>query len=636
MLLGRLSAVLLPIAIVGGLFLWPIVSGDRRYPTGYDTTKYIFRVNAVVGEGVDSLDDITPPSLRLGTNPERPGYPVIASLTGGVLHMDALGFAMVTPAVMAVAIALSAGAFAVVLLRQPGWAFPLFAVATGASVMVAVTAVGGADNLIIDSFALGLFVCSLAFADRQAGFTGALLLSAGAALVHWSFAVLALALMSFVAVVFVGPSIRQARNGGSWWETPALRLAAVIGGSVVVGAASMFVAPALPGKIPHNTPERIQRKNAVRLPPLRLPAWAVASTAGAAASLFASDQRRRMTTVLLVGWGAAPLGAALLYRVGWNVPPYRFAAFALALPILATLLVTDLGRLVARRLPVVGILVGASLAVAPVALVTSWSAEYWWSQPSIPEEQFDQSRAAGRYLTSIGDERPVVYLTSRSEITLPDHMIRGGVPPSFVDDVYVFPGTLKELRFLQEDPEGELLIPTRNRRSLAARELTADLLVQDPIVLYLSAFNGNRPAPAGLPEVQPGVFVVQGPSIVVEPAVSPGTSDVVVDALALAALLAVVGIGWSVALAPGGLLARAGLAMVFGLAALAIVGTVASRLGLPLRGPPGTALVIAAALAGWVVKGFGHLRTRPARHREARSAPDLRPTDPGEGRTDPS
>ena len=618
-MLGRLSAVLLPIAIVGGLFLWPIASGDRRYPTGYDTTKYIFRVNAVVADGVDSLEHITPPSLRLGTNPERPGYPVIASLTGGVLHMDALGFAMVIPAVMAVAIALSAGAFAVVLLRQPAWAFPLFAIATGASVMVAVTAVGGADNLIIDSFVLGLFVCSLAFADRQAGFTGALVLSAGAALVHWSFGVLALALLSFVAVVFVVPSLQHARNGGSWWETPALRLAAVIGGSVVVGAASMFLAPALPSKIPHNTPEKIQRKNAIRLPPLRLPVWAVASTAGAAASLFASDQRRRMTTVLLVGWGAAPLAAALLFRVGWNVPPYRFAAFALALPILATLLFTDLGRLVARTIPVLGILVGALLAVAPVALATSWSAHHWWAQPPISEEQFDQSRAAGRYLASIGEERPVVYVTSHPEITLPDHVIRGGVPPSFVDDVYLFPGTLKEIRFLQEDPEGELLSPTRNRRSLAARELIADVLVQDPIVMYLSAFNGQRPAPPGPLEVQPGVFVVQGPFSEVEPAPSPGTAEVVLDALALAALLTAVGIGWSVTLAPGDLLARAGLAMAFGLAVLAVAGTVASKLGLPLQGGAGTALVIAAALGGWLVKVLSHLRMRSGSHRPAQS-----------------
>ncbi|MGH2640514.1 MAG: hypothetical protein ACRDGO_02315 [Actinomycetota bacterium] len=621
MLLGRLGAVLLPIAIVGGLFLWPIVSGDRRYPTGYDTTKYIFRVNAVIADGVDSLNHITPPSLRLGTNPERPGYPVIASLTGGVLRMDALGFATVFPAVMAVAIALSAGAFAVVLLRQPGWAFPLFAIATGASVMVAVTAVGGADNLIIDSFVLGLFVCSLAFADRQAGFTGALLLSAGAALVHWSFGVLALALLSFVAVVFVVPSFRHARNGGSWWETPALRLAAVIGGSVVVGTASMLVAPALPGKIPHNTPEKIQKKNAIRLPPLRLPFWAVASTAGAAASLFASDQRRRMTTVLLVGWGAAPLAAAILFRVGWNVPPYRFAAFALALPILATLLVTDLGRLVARRVPVLGILVCALLAVALVALATSWSADYWWSQPSIPEEQFDQSRAAGRYLTPISEERPVVYITSHPEITLPDHVIRGGVPPSFVDDVYLFPGTLREIRFLQEDPEGELLSPTRNRRTLAARELIADVLLQDPIVLYLSAFNGQRPAPAGLPEVQPGVFVVQGPPSVVEPAASPGSGDVVLDAIALTALLAAVGIGWAVSLAPGALLARAGLAMAFGLAVLAVAGTVASKLGLPLQGGAGTAVVVVAALGGWIVKVFAHLRRRSGSDQPAESVP---------------
>jgi hypothetical protein len=619
-MLGRLGCVVLPIAIVGGLFLWPVASGAQRYPAGFDTTKYIYRANAVAADGIDSLDDIAPPTLRLGTNPERPGHPVIVSLTGSFLDMDTLEFATVSPAVMAVAIALSAGAFAVVLLRQPWWAFPLFAVATGASILVARTAVGSVDNMIIDSIVLGLFVCSLAFADRQTGFVGALVLVAGATLVHWSFTLLALALLGGVGVVFVVPSRRHARSGGSWWETPSLRLAAIVGGSVAVGTASMFVAPALPRKIPWVEAERIELKNALRLPALRLPVWAVAATAGAAVSLSAKDNRRRMTSVLLIGWGATVVVATLLFRMGWNVPPYRYATFALALPILATLFVTTLGTLIARRLPIFGTVVGVSLAVAAVVWATSWSVDYWQSQPSIPEEQFDQSLAAGRYLASTGEERPVVYITSLAQIVFPDHMLRAGVPPSFVDDVYVFPGTLRELRFLQENPGEELLNPGANRRSQTARELIADVFVRDPIVLFLSAFNEGRRAPPS-PEVQPGVFVVQGSSGVIEPAATPGTSDVVVEALALAALLAAVGIGWSVALAPGDLLARAGLAMAFGLAVLALVGTVAGRLGLPLRGPSGTALVIAAALGGWVVKALGHLRTSSGRHRQARSAP---------------
>jgi hypothetical protein len=618
-MLGRLSGVVVPIAIVGGLFLWPVASGAQRYPTGFDTTKYIYRANAVAADGIDSLDDIAPPSLRLGTNPERPGYPVIVSLTQSVLDMDTLEFAMVTPAVMAVAIALSAGAFAVVLLRQPWWAFPLFAIATGASILVARTAVGSADNLIIDSIVLGLFVCSLAFADRQTGYAGALVLTAGGTLVHWSFTLLALALLGGVGVVFMVQALRHTRNGGSWWETPSLRLAAVVGGSVAVGTASLFVAPALPRKIPWVEAERIQLKNALRLPALRLPVWAVASTAGAAVSLSAADHRRRMTTVLLIGWGATVVVAALLFRAGWNVPPYRYATFALALPILATLLVTTLGTLIARRLPILGSLVGVALAVAAVLWATWWSVDYWSSQPSIPEEQFDQSLAAGRYLASTGEERPVVYITSLPQIVFPDHILRAGVPPSFVDDVYVFPGTLRELRFLQGDPEGELLNPAPNRRALAARELMAEVLVQDPIVLFLSAFNEGRRAPPN-PEVQPGVFVMQGPSGVIEPAAPSGASDIVVDAFALAALLAIVGVGWSVALAPGDLLARAGLAMAFGLAVLGVVGTVAGRLGLSLRGSSGMALVIATALGGWVVEATRHLRTRPARHRQAGSA----------------
>ncbi|HEX6265182.1 MAG TPA: hypothetical protein VF036_07860, partial [Actinomycetota bacterium] len=409
-------------------------------------------------------------------------------------------------------------------------------------------------------------------------------------------------------------SRRHTRSGGSWWETPSLRLAAIVGGSVAVGTASMLVAPALPRKIPWVEAERIELKNALRLPALRLPVWAAAATAGAAVSLSATDNRRRMTSVLLIGWSATVVVAALLFRMGWNVPPYRYATFALALPILATLFVTTLATLIARRLPILGTFVGVSLAVAAVVWATSWSVDYWRSQPSIPEEQFDQSLAAGRYLASTGEERPVVFITSLPQIVFPDHMLRAGVPPSFVDDVYVFPGTLRELRFLQENPGEELLNPGANRRSQTARELIADVFVRDPIVLFLSAFNEGRRAPPSQ-EVQHGVFVVQGPSGAIEPAASAGTSDVVGDALALAALLAAVGIGWSVALAPGDLLARTGLAMAFGLALLAVVGTVAGRLGLPLRGASGTALVIATALGGWVVKAIGHLRTSSGRHR---------------------
>jgi hypothetical protein len=617
--------MLIPIAIVGALFLWPLVSGARRYPPGFDTTKYIFRANAVAADGLDSLDDITPPSLRLGTNPDRPGYPVIASLAGSVLGVDAVGFAMVTPAVMAVAVALGAGAFAVVLLRQPGWAFPLFAIGTGASILVARTAIGSADNLIVDSIVFALFACAIGFADRLPGFAGALLLSAGATLVHWNFAVIALALLGGVAVVFAIPSLLQVRDGRSWWETPAPRLAAVIGGSVAVGAASLLVAPAPPQKLPKVPIAKIELKNAKRLPGLRLPVWAAASTAGGVVAWFSADHRRRMTTVLLIGWGATPIAATLLFRAGENVPPYRFATFALALPMLATLLVTSPGTLVAGRRPVLGVLIGITLGGASVAWATAWTADYWWNQPSIPEDQFDQSLTAGRYLASIGEERPVVFITSLPKITLPDHLIRGGVPPSFVDDVYLFPGSLEELRILQEDPEAEVLSPTFNRRGLAARALVADLLAEEPIVLFLSAFNVDAPVPKGL-EVQPGVLVVEGPPpIGVEPPAPPRRVGIVLDALALASLLMLVGVGWSAALAPGGLLTQGGLAMAFGLAVLAVGGTVADRLGLPLRGAPATGLVVALALGGWVVMVAGHLRRR--RWPAASASADARPED---------
>ena len=73
LVLGGLGAVVLPIAIVGGLFLWPVASGAQRYPAGFDTTKYIYRANAVAADGIDALDEIAPPRCVSGRIPNGRG-----------------------------------------------------------------------------------------------------------------------------------------------------------------------------------------------------------------------------------------------------------------------------------------------------------------------------------------------------------------------------------------------------------------------------------------------------------------------------------------------------------------------------------------------------------------------------------
>jgi hypothetical protein len=89
-------------------------------------------------------------------------------------------------------------------------------------------------------------------------------------------------------------------------------------------------------------------------------------------------------------------------------------------------------------------------------------------------------------------------------------------------------------------------------------------------------------------------------------------------------LLFLVGFGWAVALVPAGWLEKAGTAPAFGIAALAVSGLIADRLGFRLVGGSGVAIVIIAALLGWGTYALQLIpRDRlPWRRRRAAPAPE--------------
>jgi hypothetical protein len=620
-LVGGAAALLVTSVVVGGIFLWQFAVGDRRYPSGFDTPKYFFRANAVIAEGVGALEHITPPSLNLGTNPERPGHPTVAAIIDGSLGVDPFELSLILPAVMAVAIGLAAGSFAVQVLRESEWAFPVFAIATGGSVLVARTAVGSADNLIIDSIALAFLGCSVTFADRDRGLVGALLLAAGGMLVHWNLMVIAFALLAGVTVVYAIPSLLRWRGGARAWHTPAPRLAALLGMSAVAGAAALFTAPALPTKIPHVGMPKIRIKNADRLPAMRLPFSVAVAAMGGAVAWLASGARRRMGLILLVGWAASVPIAALLLEAGRRIPVYRVAAFALALPMLGAALITTPARLLARRMPLGGIVLSLVLGVTLLGATLTWTARFWFKQettnlggaPRVVASRMEQSMAAGRYLEGIGEVRPAIFLASTAKalagkLALPDHLIRGGVPPGWVDDVYVFPGSLEELQALRGGADEVLSDPTVGRRSLEARAVVQQILDEAPVVLFLTSFGGGSGVPA-TQEVAPGVFVVEGPASgpVAQENEVPGR--VVGNAIALGVLLMVVGMGWSMALTSGSILVRLGFAMPFALSSLALVGTVVGRV-VPLSRSASIATLAAVGGIGWLTALRRELTTR--------------------------
>src|SRR5207248_2576286 len=100
-------------------------------------------------------------------------------------------------------IALAAGAFAVRVLGEPGWAFPVYAVGIGASVNVALIAIGYADTLLASSILLAAATAAVLAAGEEATIAGTMFLMSGATLVHWNFAVMFLAILVGLLVLLL-------------------------------------------------------------------------------------------------------------------------------------------------------------------------------------------------------------------------------------------------------------------------------------------------------------------------------------------------------------------------------------------------------------------------------------------------
>ncbi|MGH7539496.1 MAG: hypothetical protein ACRELC_00695, partial [Gemmatimonadota bacterium] len=163
-------------------------------------------------------------------------------------------------------------------------------------------------------------------------------------------------------------------------------------------------------------------------------------------------------------------------------------------------------------------------------------------------------------------------------------------------------------------------------RSLLARVVVDEILDQAPVVIYLRSFGAGSDVPDA-PEVAPGVFVVDGPPTGPVAPNDVAHGDVIGHAVGFGAVLMLIGMGWSTALTSGSILVRLGLSMPFALASLAIVGTVMSRVAVPLDGGPAIAIVAATGGIGWLA---ALARGAEIRKRSSRSDPALKPDAAGD------
>jgi hypothetical protein len=107
------------------------------------------------------------------------------------------------------------------------------------------------------------------------------------------------------------------------------------------------------------------------------------------------------------------------------------------------------------------------------------------------------------------------------------------------------------------------------------------------------------------------VTLIEGPAIHVPylpPPRTPSPAGLALLAGACLLVLIVVGSGWAVTLTDLSPVGTVSVSPAFGLAALGLFGTIASRLGVPLRGASAIVIVAGSMAAGWVPVAARRLR----------------------------
>lgn len=610
---------------VAGQFLFLYLRNSPAVPLGFDTPQYLWRANVVADEGLGRLAESGTDWFR--DHADRPGYPVLAATIQSVTGVSPFDLAFVLPAVMATLIGLAAGTFAVRVLREPLWAFFVYAVIVGVSINVALTAPGLSDNLIVDAVVMAAATTALLVSAGMPTTVATVLLMVGAALIHWPFAVFFMGLMAVLTAALVPDSFLAWRRGERLMRTPAGRLGMALGASGAAMVASLGLMPVGPSP-PRVGPGELVRKLRARATWFQVPIMGPAAVVGAGALLVRRDRLRLRGTLLMLVWGVSAAAGVFLLNLGVKVPGHRLLGFALGVPVLAAAAVTGvaaaLGRWRRWLRPVAVLVVLAALAGGSALGHVAWSrAAKRWITPS----QLVQAELASGYLEHVGNEGPVVFVINPfaahpgQPAALSFRVLRAGLSGSRAPDSYIYLGDPSELMAgrptLRPERQGY------DRISLRYWVDVEPVLPQDPIVLLLPAFNHGLAAQKMLDAgtaVEPGLFVVQGPippgwnpEIPAPP--QPASAMALVGRLtSVLALLWVVGLGWAILLLPLGWGARVALAPTVGVSALVLGGVAAGRLwdlGFSAFGPW---VAIAVATLGWGLLLFRILfRRRRAR-----------------------
>ncbi|MEX0991222.1 MAG: hypothetical protein WD004_03005 [Actinomycetota bacterium] len=623
------ASVVLAMAGVAVLFLMPYLSGRVSFPVGTDTKKYIWRATLAADQGLGALPGSAPPEFE--DNPDRPGYPAIAATVWGTMGIDPVRLAEILPAVMAIIIGLGAGVFAVRCLGHPRWVFAIFLLVVGASIQVARTAVGYADNLIVDAVlmaaAVAITVTPIGRRDPPKHFTrrsmaAAAFLLTGAAVIHWIFALVFLMLLGVVAVFRLPSSLRARRSYRiALPNTESGRLVGTIALTLVCGFIALLIGPALPSVLPSNDPARLTEKFQAFVPLFSLSVTVALAATGAVLVLLAATRARWRAVLLALAWAAVGLVAVWAFDKGVHFAAYRFLGFALGIPLLGAVAIVWPGRL-GRRSGPIGRVLGATLMVVAIGASVGAAQAGWngddpmWAEKEPVADKIAEVETVERYLMSVGWEGPIVFVDQQRTATAL-HLIRAVLPADLIPRTYAYLGDTETL--LSGKPTIIAGEDEFNRKSLKTWPSVEAALAENAVVVDLSPEPGDEAVVTEGFALTDGITILRGPLPTerisqAKPHLAPSSPwSLVWRTTLLLMWLAVAGLGWSVSLIEAPWAYRLALAPAFGIATLALGGVVGSRFGASFSGTPIKVVTVVAALLGWVPLVVGGIRSRGSR-----------------------
>ncbi len=629
----RLAAlVTATLAAVGALlflFLSPYFANRYHVSVGNDAPQYLARARIVAGGGLDALANAFPAPLT--ANPDRPGYPVVANLLDSTLGIAPDRLAFMFSAVLSVVIGLAAAAFSRMAMEEPPWSFPVYALLVGGSTSTVLTAIGHVDNLMVDAVLLAGAGAAVLVADGRPAMLAAILLLGSTAIVHWNFALLFAAVLGVFTASLVPASIQALRKGTRAVDTPAARMAGLLAGSAVVGGAAFLPAPGAPHVV--ELPRAQLAVDYARTSSkYRLPILGPLGVAGATAlALMHRTRRRAYALILLVVWAAVGLVAILLFERGSAIPAHRLLPFAYGIPILAAAGVVGLARLSGERLRGFGSVAGAAGRVAGAVVVVagligSGVVAYRILSvrtPFLSDTALEETATAANIASTLAAGRPVVLVVNWPDLgagtfygVAPAYRWTSAwLPPGERPRLHVYLGSAANLMAGRPSAGPDALF---DETSAALWEDIRPVASDRPVVVEMKSFDKHfskfvKRHPGS--EVAPRVAVggVASPGTITVPRLpDPPRNESLVGLAVLTLLgLAAAGMGWSSSLLPAGWLERVACAPAFGIAALALGGYAADRLGFRLTGASGVVVALAVAVLGFAPLAVRGVRRRP-------------------------